>query len=50
LTSSKTAGNLEALSGMPVLEVAIADAHHHLILDQPELVGAALADLLGRLE
>lgn len=50
LTSPRTAAAVEELTGMPVPEVTIPGAHHHLILDQPELVGAAIADVLGHFE
>jgi pimeloyl-ACP methyl ester carboxylesterase len=45
-TSLRTSANLEALTGMPVSDVAIPGAYHHLILDQPELVGVAIAETL----
>jgi len=49
LTSSRTAADLETLTGAPVPEVVIPGAHHHLILDQPELVGAAITECLLQL-
>jgi pimeloyl-ACP methyl ester carboxylesterase len=49
LTSPHTAAKIEALTGMPVPEVVIPAAHHHLLLDQPQLVGAALAEILAQL-
>ncbi len=49
LTSAHTAASIEALTGMPVPEVVIPEAHHHLLLDQPRLVGAAIAAILVQL-
>lgn len=49
LTSARTAANIEALTGMPVPEVVIAAAHHHMLLDQPQPVGAAIAEILAQL-
>ena len=50
LTSARTAAQIEALTGMPVPEVTIVDAYHHLILDQPKLVADALVEALDCLQ
>jgi pimeloyl-ACP methyl ester carboxylesterase len=49
LTSELTAANIEMLTRRPVSEVVIPGAYHHLILDQPELVGAAIAETVRQL-
>lgn len=50
LTSPQTAAAIEALTGMAVAESVIPGAHHHLILDQPKLVGAAIAESVLELQ